>query len=143
MPSHVLEDPMTVEFDTAPTIEFVSAMPGFPNHRQFMLARLGDQDLLYALTSLDDPALRFLVMPPVPFFPDYALEVDDETLELLDVRDADQMIVLLVVTPGDDGTGASANLLAPIVIDQQSRRAAQVVLNGSGLPVRAPLMAAA
>jgi flagellar assembly factor FliW len=131
---------MTVEFDTAPAIEFVSAMPGFPNHRQFTLARLHDQDLLYALTSVDDPALRFLVVPPVPFFPDYAPEFDDETRKLLDVHDADQVILLLVVTPGRDGTGASANLLAPIVVDRRSRRAAQVVLDGSGLPVRAPLV---
>ncbi len=126
--------------DTTPIIELVSPMPGFPQYRNFLLGQIGDQDLLYALTSIEDPSLRFLVMPPGPFFPDYAPEIDDESLALLDVHEADRLLVLLVVTPGAGGQEATANLLAPIVVDQVTRRAAQVVLNGSGLPVRAPLL---
>jgi flagellar assembly factor FliW len=149
MPSNVLEEPMTVESraatqdDLAPTIEFVSPMPGFPDHRRFLLVRIGEQDLLYALTSVDDPDLRFLVIPPGTFFPDYAPEVDDDTLDLLGTHTAEDLLVLLVVTPGGSAREATANLLAPIILDQRQRRAAQAVLTGSGLPVRAPLMSAA
>src|SRR2546427_5669755 len=108
-----------------PTIELVSPMPGFPDHRRFVVLRVGDQDLLYALTSVDDPDLRFLVIPPDPFFPDYAPEIDDETLDLLGTRAAEDLLVLLVVTPGGSAREATANLLAPIVVDQRQRRAAQ------------------
>ena len=90
---------------------------------------------------MDDSELRFLVVPPAPFFPDYAPEIGDDMLELLGRPDPDQLLLLLVVTAGESAT--SANLLAPIVIDQQSRRAVQVVLSGSGLPVRAMLSASA
>jgi flagellar assembly factor FliW len=129
--------------ETLPTLEFVAPMPGFPEHRRFLLTDIGDQDLLFALTSVDEPGLRFLVMPPFPFFADYAPEIDDETLDLLGTHEASDLLVLLVVTPGGAAAEATANLLAPIIIDQRSRRAAQAVLTGSGLPVRAPLMPAA
>jgi flagellar assembly factor FliW len=126
-----------------PVIEFVSPMPGFPDHRRFFLLRLEDDGLIYALTSVDDPDLRFIVVPPPPFFPDYAPEIDDETLALLDVHDADRLLVLLVVTTGETAADATANLLAPIVVDRATRRAVQAVLAGSGLPVSRKLLAVA
>jgi flagellar assembly factor FliW len=135
-PTRSIDEPTDGQPAELPTIEFVAAMPGFPAHRRFALVRLDDAGLLYALTSVDDSDLRFLVVPPAPFFPDYAPEVDDETLELLGRPDADQLLLLLVVTAGEAHT--TANLLAPIVIDQGNRRAVQVVLTGSGLPVREP-----
>jgi flagellar assembly factor FliW len=134
---------MTAQSEDLPIIEFVSPMPGFPDHRAFLLVRLDDDGLLYALTSVMNPELRFLVMPPLPFFPDYAPEISDETLELLGITDAEQVLTLLVVTPGETAADATANLLAPILIQRESRHAAQVVLAGSGLPVRAELMARA
>ncbi|MEN3309189.1 MAG: flagellar assembly factor FliW [Micromonosporaceae bacterium] len=126
-----------------PLIEFVLPMPGFPDHRRFLLLRLEDDGLIYALTSVEDPSLRFIVVPPPPFFPDYAPEIDDETLALLDVHDADRLLVLLVVTTGATADDATANLLAPIVVDQATRRAVQAVLAGSGLPVSRKLLAVA
>ncbi len=129
--------------ETVPTIEFVAAMPGFPDRRKFVLVRLDDEGLLYALTSIDDPGLRFLVAPPVPFFPDYAPEIDDETLDLLNVHDPERLLILLVVTASEGSGEVYANLLAPIIIDRESRRAIQAVLTGSGLPIRAKLTAPA
>ncbi|SDY80726.1 flagellar assembly factor FliW [Micromonospora pattaloongensis] len=125
--------------DTLPTIELVRPMPGFPGHRRFVLVRLDADGLLYAFTSADDPQLRFMVVPPPAFFPDYAPEIDDETMHLLGVDDPEQVLVLLVVTVGESPSDATANLMAPILVDQINRRAVQAVLTGSGLPVRAPL----
>ena len=120
-----------------PTIQFVQPMPGFPDQRNFAMVRLDENGLLYALTSMENPKLRFLVVPPAPFFPAYAPEVDDETLELLGNPDAAQLLTLLVVTAAEAST--TANLLAPIIIDQGKRQAVQIILAGSGWQVRAPL----
>jgi flagellar assembly factor FliW len=118
-----------------PTIDLAVPMPGFPAHRQFVLVRLNDDGLLYAFTSVDDPELRFLVAPPEPFFPDYAPEIEDEVFAALNTKDADRLLVMVVITAGVDET--TANLLAPIIVDRDSRRAMQVVLQGTGMPVRA------
>jgi flagellar assembly factor FliW len=132
---------MSADTDDLPVIDFVRPIPGFPGHYRYVLTRVGDEGLLYVLRSLDEPPARFLVMAPAPFFPDYEPEIDDDLLELLDVHDADRLLVLLVVTAGESAAEATANLLAPIVVDRVSRRAAQVVLTGGDFPLRAPLVA--
>jgi flagellar assembly factor FliW len=135
-PARPSEDIETAAEIELPTIEFTVPLPGFPDHREFALVRLDEAGLLYALQSVSDKDLRFLVVPPAPFFPDYAPEVDDETLGLLGRPDPDQLLLLLVVTAAE--ARVTANLLAPIVLDQGNRRAIQVVLTGSGLSVREP-----
>lgn len=128
------------ETTTLPVIDFVAPMPGFPDDRRFVLVRLEETGMLYAMTSVDSAGLRFLVVPPAQFFPDYAPEVDDDTLAALGVSDPEALLILLVVTAGDGVEDATANLMAPIVLDQQSRRAVQLVLNRTGLPVRQKLL---
>jgi flagellar assembly factor FliW len=136
---------MTAPPNDLPTIEFASPMPGFPAHRQFMLVRLDEDGLMFELASTDDPELRFLVIPPTVYFPEYAPEISEETLEMLgvDADHLDRILVLIVVTVGATPADATANLLAPILIDQVSRRAVQVILTGSDLPVRAELIKSA
>ena len=133
--SRPLGDIMTDPSLGLPTIDMAVPMPGFPALREFVLVRLHDQGLLYAFTSLDNPELRFLVAPPEPFFPDYAPEIDESVLAALNTKDPNRLLLLVVISAGVDDT--TANLLAPIVVDQDSRRAMQVVLTGSGMPMRA------
>ena len=128
------------EVTDLPVIEFVSPMPGFPSCKEFVLVRLHEEGVLYALTSVDHDGLRFLVVPPDPFFSDYYPEIDDESMALLGVKDTSDLILMLVVTPGDTVGASTANLMAPIVLHEKSRQAVQLILNGTGLPVRAPLL---
>ncbi len=130
-----------VETAELPVLEFVAPMPGFPGQRRFLLVQTDEAGVLYSLTSIDEPELRFLVVPPAPFFPDYAVEVDDESLLALGIPRAEDLLVLLVITAGETPADTTANLMAPIVVAQSSRRAVQLVLGGSSLPVRAPLLA--
>lgn len=128
-----------------PVLEFVSPMPGFPDHHQYVLVRVHEEGVLYALTSVSDPDLRFLVVPPPPFFPDYEPEIDDETLAALRATDSDieNLAILLVVTAGDTAGSSTANLMAPIIVNEANRTACQVVLSGTTWPIRAVLMPAA
>jgi flagellar assembly factor FliW len=127
-----------------PVLEFVSPMPGFPDHRQFVLVRVHEEGVLYGLTSVSDPDLRFLVVPPAPFFPDYEPEIDDESLSALRATDSDasKLAILLVVTAGDTAGSSTANLMAPIIVNESNRTACQLVLGGDW-PIRAVLMPAA
>ncbi len=123
-----------------PVIELVEAMPGFPDRTRFALVRLDEDGVLCSLRSVEDPDLRFLVVPPTVFFPDYAPEIDDATVDSLRIERAEDVLVLVVVNPGEQASNATANLLAPVVVNTVSRQATQVVL-GEDLPVRAPLVA--
>ena len=124
-----------------PVIELVHPMPGFPDHSKFALVQLDDDGVLCSLTSLEDPGLRFLVVPPVQFFPDYAPEVDDEAVASLGIDTADDVLVLCVLTAGESLASTTANLAAPVLVNTASCRALQVVLDDPSLSVATPLVA--
>ena len=124
-----------------PVIELVHPMPGFPDQRHFALVQLDDAGGLSSLTSLDEQDLRFLVVPPGPFFPDYVPEVDDDVVAELGIESADDVLLLVVLNAGRSLAETTANLAAPVLVNTVTRRAAQVIFDQPGLPVAAPLVA--
>jgi flagellar assembly factor FliW len=133
--------PTTDDLRELPTIEMVHPMPGFPDVRRFALVELDDDGLLSALHAIEQPDLRFLVVPPHPFFPDYAPVVDDATVADLGVTSAAEVQVLVILTAGDSLGETTANLLAPVLVNTSNRRACQVILDDNALSVSTPLVA--
>lgn len=68
---------------------------------------------------------------------DYAPVLTDEQAGSLSLGSAEEALVLLVANPGAEGV--NVNLLAPVVVNTATGAAAQVILEGQDLPVRAPL----
>jgi flagellar assembly factor FliW len=134
-------DTVTVTDTELPVIELVHPMPGFPDLHKFALVQLDDAGRLSSLTSLEQPDLRFLVAPPAPFFPDYEPEVDDEVVSELGIEQVEDVLLLVVLNAGASLAETTANLAAPVLVNTVTRRAAQVILDGPGLPVAAPLIA--
>lgn len=124
-----------------PVIELVHPMPGFPDLARFALVQVDDDGVLCSLTSLDRPGLRFLVVPPVQFFPDYAPEVEEDVLGDLGTEAVDDLLVLCVLTAGESLATTTANLAAPLVVDTVTHRGLQVVLDDPSLSVATPLIA--
>ena len=124
-----------------PVIDLVHPLPGFPGQTRFALVQLDEDGVLCQLRSLEDPSLRFLVVPPVAFFPDYAPVVSDDVVADLQITSADDVIVLLVLNAGESLDTTTANLLAPVVVNTATRRASQVILDDPDLPIAAPLVA--
>ena len=121
---------------TLPQLFMSGGMAGFPDAERFALVEVPEASPLFLLRSLDEPGLEFVVVPPSVFFPDYAPEIDDASATRLGLTDAEDALLLVVLTVND--AGASANLLAPIVINQRTRAAGQIVLQGDW-PLRAAL----
>ena len=128
--------------DELPVIELVAPMPGFPDLTRFALVQVDDEGVLNMLTSLEEPDVRFLVLPPGPFFPDYAPVIDDETAAALELSGPEDALLLAVVNTSADLASPTVNLAAPIVVNIATRRAAQVILDDPGLSLSVPLLAA-
>jgi flagellar assembly factor FliW len=124
-------------------VEFVEPIPGFPDERRFLFSAVDPEGVLFTLRSLRDPSLRFVVMPPAPFFPDYHPEVTVDDVAALGLGEDAELQVLVIVSVRDGLADATVNLLAPIVLVAESGQALQLVLNDPTLPLHAPLMAAA
>ena len=130
-----------VEAVDLPVIELAHPMPGFPDHERFALVRLDDAGVLMGFRSLHHDDLQFVVVPPAPFFPGYAPELDDDVVADLGLTAAEDALVLLVVHAGATLASTTVNLRAPIVVNTATRRAAQVILEDADLPLAAPLVA--
>lgn len=121
-----------------PWLTLVGGLVGFPDSERYELVELPEAPPLFKLRSLDQPGLEFVVAPPVLLFPDYAPEIDDASADRLGLTDAADALLLVVLTVGADVASTTANLLAPIVVHERTRVAAQVVVQDDW-PLRAPL----
>jgi flagellar assembly factor FliW len=134
--------------NTAPTaadgehiISMPDGLPGFPDSHSFVLENIDGVGGLGALRSIDKgPAL--MVVQSGAWFPDYQPEIDDATLKTLEIRKAEDALLLLVVTSADRPQDATANMMAPVVVNTHTRRGAQVVLSGSMYPIHKTLASA-
>jgi flagellar assembly factor FliW len=121
-------------------ILFVRPIPGFSGLRRWALTRFdGEESALWELVSVERPEIRFLVATAYGFFPHYDVALDDDVCAELGLEDASDALVLVVLTVSPSPSSITANLLAPVVINARTSRAAQVILSGSDWPVRAPL----
>jgi flagellar assembly factor FliW len=124
-----------------PELSFVRPLPGFGDLRRFVLVELsgaGDANaVLFELRSLEEPAVRFVAAVPTAFFPDYAFDLGEDDCADLGLSDESDALVLVLLTMGGDAAATTANLLAPVVVNARTRKAAQVILSGSDWPVRA------
>lgn len=125
-----------------PELVFPTGLPGFPGERRFALVRWGAFEGPYSLmVDLDNPDVRFLVMPPYAFFPDYVVDLDDAIAAKVHLEKAEDCLLLVIVTLGSTPEEATANLLGPVVINLQTNEGVQAVLAESGYSTRVPLRA--
>lgn len=135
-----VESPVRRAMQDIPVIELVHPMPGFPDERRFALVRIDDEGTLCSFRSLHRDDLQFVVVPPMPFFPDYAPEVSDDVVADLGIESAEDVLVLLVVHAGNSLAETTVNLRAPLLVNTVDRVASQVILDDPQLPIAAPLV---
>lgn len=125
------------------SLHFLEALPGLSAATDFDLTSLDDAGLLYSLRGAQD-STRLFAIQPGPYFSEYEPTFGSEVLSALALEgaDDDRRAVLVIVTPSQPDTPATANLLAPLVLNTETGDALQVILEGAPWPLRAPLVAA-
>jgi flagellar assembly factor FliW len=130
------------EASDVPVIEMRGGLLGFPDMARFALIKMNDEGLVYRLQSLESEAVNFVVVPAMPFFPNYSPVVDDDVADRFNLAAGADVLVLLIVTLGESFKQSTVNLMAPVLLDPARQVAEQVIIENAGLSVRAPLMAA-
>jgi flagellar assembly factor FliW len=120
-----------ISFEPESELEFPSGLPGFESRRRFVAITFVESDPLVYLQNLEDPDLCFITLPILAADPNYKLKVNGEDLEQLGLstsrqpRIGEDVLCLTVVSVRE--TGPTANLLAPIVVNLNNRKAVQAV----------------
>jgi flagellar assembly factor FliW len=116
---------------------------GFEHLKKYCLIEREDSAPFLWFQSVDDPAVAFVVVNPLFFYPDYRIEVNPKEIEELQVTDVRDVETYVVVTIPANPYEMSANLQGPILINTDSRLAKQLVLVNSEYGVRHRLLSEA
>jgi flagellar assembly factor FliW len=130
--------PAPVPVREARRLRFVAGMPGLEEYRDWTLIPLEDCPL-YWLQCEAEPALALPLADAPAVLPDYAFELSTADVHALDLRAAEEALVLVVLTVPADGGTITANLLAPVVVNVRTWTAKQVILDGTRYSLRHPL----
>jgi len=118
-----------IEIDEKGIIDFPEGLPGFEYVKKFVLLSNSDEDnVFWWLQSVDKPDLAFVVIDPKYIKEDYEVDVPDEEVEVLNIDEKCDITVLSIVVVPEDITQMTANLKAPIIINNTNKKGKQVVL---------------
>lgn len=108
-------------------IDFPNGVYAFEENKRFvLLSPCGEDKYPMWLQSVDNPNLCFIVFNPREFVPDYSVELDKETKELLKADGAELDLLCMAVVP-DEYINTTLNLKSPIVINSEAKKGVQVI----------------
>lgn len=131
-----------IEVDEKETLYFPSGIPGFEDVKKYVL--LGKQETespFFWLQSVDNPDLAFVVTDPFYIKEDYYVNVDDEEIKEIDIKDSEDVLTLAIVTIPEDIKNMRVNLKAPVLINMKNNMGKQVIMKDDTFPVKYYIMA--
>ncbi|MBK5968598.1 MULTISPECIES: flagellar assembly protein FliW [Thiorhodovibrio] len=133
------------QIDANKIITFPQGLPGFEDDHRFTMFHNSDgkpeeqSNKLFWLESLDSPDVRFTVVDPTLYGLNYVIDLNDEEQALLQSKDPNEILVLLMLARNDESDAAKpkvhANIAGPILINTENRLALQKVLTRSRVEV--------
>ena len=115
---------------------------GFENMSRFALIDTLELEPFALLQSVDDPETAFLVVDPRLFVNDYGINITKKDVEELSLSDENQTAIYSIVTMNEIAEDITINLSGPILLNQENRRAKQLVLTDSDLTVQHRILTA-
>lgn len=133
-----------LEYSPSAVFNFPAGLPGFEQETAFLFIEQAHTRPLVFMQSLRNAALCFLALPVLAVDADYQLNLAPEDLEALGLAAGNEprigaeigCFVLLTVS---EDAGPTANLMSPIVVNLQSRRALQAIPAASQYSLHHPL----
>jgi len=117
-----------IEISEDSILQMPWGMLGFESCKRYVLLQDQPETPYKWLQAVDDPALAFIVINPLDFFPDYDIDLPEEDAESIGLRDPADAALMTTVTVDKKEGRVTTNLLGPIVINSDNLHAKQVVL---------------
>lgn len=128
-----------VAFAAEDVIEFPWGLPGFAEMHRFLALSLEEQPNFVWLQSIDKPEIALPAADPWQIFPDYEPKLPPYAVESLGVQNPEDFTILCIVVVTKEAEEMTMNLMAPVIVNLRTRRARQVMLEGSGYSIRAAI----
>ena len=109
-------------------ISFPAGIPGFEERKEFVLIQVPEYMPFEWLVCVDGSKLRFAIINPLMFKPDYEPKITKQQLEELGIEKAEDVLVYSIVTIRENFSESTANLIGPVVINKTKRVGKQIII---------------
>ena len=133
-----------IDIDDSKIITLDKGIIGFPDLKQFTLIFDSEKENdgtpgIMWFQSMDEPQFAMPVIIPNYVVPDYNPIVNDELLEGLGELNEKNIYVITTISVPEDITKMTVNLKAPIVINTETLKGAQIIVENEDALVRFPV----
>ena len=129
-----------ITYDVKKEILFKEGVPGFEELKRYIM--IEDEDIespFCYLQSVEDGEVSFIMMNPYDVKADYAPSIPEICFKKLG-DETDEYVILSIVAIPQDIQSATINLQAPLLINLNTRRGMQVILEDATYQTRHRLM---
>ncbi len=112
-------------------ITFSKGIPGFLDENKFVILPFGEDTGVSVMQSVSNPQLAFVVTNPFFFYKEYDFKIDDQVVEQLQLDSDKDVTVYVILTLQDPFEKTTANLQAPVVINNKKQLGKQVILTNT------------
>ncbi|MBK0009184.1 MULTISPECIES: flagellar assembly protein FliW [Priestia] len=117
-----------IEIDNQQTLTFNQGIPGFLEETEFVILPLPEAEAFQVLQSIQTKEVAFIITDPFQFFLDYDFQLEPQEIEKLQLQQAEDAAVYVLLTMSDSVEKITANLQAPVIINTKQQLAKQVIL---------------
>lgn len=129
-----------VSYNEEDVLHFEEGIPGFEGLKSFILLSIEEFTPFKWLQSLDDTDIAFVIVDPKAIIKDYKIELDEETVKALDIKDLNHILVFAIVVIPDEIEKMTANLKAPIIINAENNKGMQILLDNDEYMIKHPIL---
>ncbi|MCC3356943.1 flagellar assembly protein FliW [Bacillus sp. REN16] len=112
-------------------ITFANGIPGFLEEKKFVILQFGEDSGISVMQSVSNSELAFVVTNPFFFYQEYDFTIDDQVVEQLKLDSEKDVTVYVILTVQDPFGKTTANLQAPIVLNNKKQLGKQVILTNT------------
>lgn len=118
----------TIEVQEEGVIAFQEGLFGFPEAESFTIVPHSKDSAFRWLQSLEKPHLAFLVVDPWLLKPDYTPAISEQDADSLGLGAETLKVIYSIVTvPKGRPDQMTVNLVAPVLINAETRQARQII----------------
>lgn len=128
-----------IDLNEDKVLYFENGILGFEEFKRFTLLYDEEGEVrpdISWLQSLDEVSLAIPVMNPFLIKPDYNPKVEEELLKPLGEVTDDNIVLLVTITVPAEIEKISANLKAPIIINSDIKKGAQIIADNQDYEVK-------
>lgn len=119
-----------IDFEEEKIIDFEEGIPGFKDLKKYIIIEDPESTFCY-LQSVEEKNICFIIINPFLLCKDYTIDIKEQEIEALGGGNEEKIGVYVIATVVGPLEEATVNLVAPIIIQNETKKGMQVILENT------------